>query len=545
MNPYESGETTIHRVSAVRAPAHVDVVFIHGLGGHAKTTWMQDKTNDETFWPSWLAQDLPEACVWSAEYPAAASKWLGRGSKSIPLETVVFALLDRFSHLGFGDRPVILVCHSLGGLVAKQLVRAAAERTASDMWKKVGAAIKGVVFISTPHSGAPLANFFVNLARLLFPPFLVHATASLKNLQTNSIALNQLSDWYREAAHTDQIATLAYYEQEPTRGIQVVNLDSANPKLLKVTAIPLPFDHWGTSKARDRGAQVYVGTLSFIREVLEGLPPSKKLNLSIVSPPNGECIVPRARDRQADLAEALPEAIAASGLPSREWLVDKLKSYKERAVNAIAANETKGYMMHHGVDVDECEQFALSVEEWIRQTGMNIIMRHGNETYAARTVCIELEVANDGDLPAKGVELELSISSRHPATTTSKTYFSATYGPASVPKPPESLASEVGAPDEQTLKKIAYRKWYESVTSASAGPATNRVSLYEDRRHSPWQFQSSRFDVRQGRSVRLTPLYTCFEYDPAEDIKITYRISAENLAGTVDGVVTIHVANSE
>src|SRR5882757_1486085 len=110
MRQYESGETTIHLISPARPEALADVIFIHGLKGHAETTWMHDENDNDSFWPLWLAQDLPETCVWSAEYPAHPAKLLG-GGKSIPLQTVVFPLLDRLEQLKLGNRPIVLICH--------------------------------------------------------------------------------------------------------------------------------------------------------------------------------------------------------------------------------------------------------------------------------------------------------------------------------------------------------------------------------------------------------------------------------------------------
>ncbi|MEY9138542.1 pimeloyl-ACP methyl ester carboxylesterase [Bradyrhizobium diazoefficiens] len=267
MSQFDASETKIHLISQARPEAAVDVVFIHGLGGHYRTTWEADKAT-ATFWPEWIAEDIPEACVWSAQYPADPAKWLGGRGDSLPLLTVVFALLDRFDQAKLGNRPIILICHSLGGLVAKQLLRAAAERTAAKNWKVIGAAVKGVVFISTPHTGAPLSNFLATMATKLFPGVLLRPTESLKDLQANGPMLNQLSAWYRDAAHTDGIATLVYYENKPTAGVVVVPFDSADPTLLKVTPIPLSYDHWQTCKPRDRTYQAYMGAVGFIREVM-------------------------------------------------------------------------------------------------------------------------------------------------------------------------------------------------------------------------------------------------------------------------------------
>jgi hypothetical protein len=76
MSQFDASETKIHLISQARPEAAVDVIFIHGLGGHFRTTWQADTAS---FWPEWLAEDVPQAWVWSAQYPADPAKWLGRG----------------------------------------------------------------------------------------------------------------------------------------------------------------------------------------------------------------------------------------------------------------------------------------------------------------------------------------------------------------------------------------------------------------------------------------------------------------------------------
>jgi pimeloyl-ACP methyl ester carboxylesterase len=546
MRRYESGETTIHLISPARPEALADVIFIHGLNGHAETTWMHNENDNESFWPLWLAQDLPETCVWSAEYPAAPAKWLGSG-KSIPLQTVVIALLDRLEQLKLGNRPIVLICHSLGGLVAKQMIRAAAERTVSETWRKIGLAVKGVMFISTPHAGAPLANFLVTMAGLLLPSRIGRSSASLEDLQANSIVLSQLSDWYREAAHTDGIATQAYYEEELTNGVMVVPLDTGNPKLLKVTPIPLPFNHWQTSKPRSRSSQVYMGAVQFVQKVIINGPPTQKgLGLSLISPPDGKCTIPCARDKRADLKTVLEEAILASRLPSDEWIGKTLARYKKLAKEAVKADPDMGYTLHHGVDVTESEEFALAAIEWRRATGMNIQFRHDRETIAARTVVIGLEVANTGPVPANRIELELQISSRHRISTTPKTGFSASIR-TTLPIPPETLDVTVASPDLEALREIDNRKWYNSQSRPQEYSRSNKqVFLFEENRTGdvgPWMFRSAYFDLRQGRSIQMAPLYVCFEYDPAYDLEISYQLSAENLPGIANGKLSVSIAD--
>lgn len=90
-----------------------DVIFVHGLGGHPRSTW-HPKGISDFFWPIWLAQDLGDVGVWSFGYAASPSEWLGR---SMPIEDRAVSAVDCLETAGFGDRPLVFVTHSLGGRV--------------------------------------------------------------------------------------------------------------------------------------------------------------------------------------------------------------------------------------------------------------------------------------------------------------------------------------------------------------------------------------------------------------------------------------------
>ena len=79
--------STLHQVAGCDNPGRqVDVVFIHGLGGDAFGTWRCSGAED-AFWPAWLAEEVPEAGVWTLSYPAGPTRhlrwirripWIGR-----------------------------------------------------------------------------------------------------------------------------------------------------------------------------------------------------------------------------------------------------------------------------------------------------------------------------------------------------------------------------------------------------------------------------------------------------------------------------------
>jgi pimeloyl-ACP methyl ester carboxylesterase len=95
------------------------VVFVHGLGGHAYNTWRRG-SDDQSFWPLWLAQDIEGIAVYALDYPAPASNWLGT---AMPLQDRAVSVLEcLLGEPSFRTNPVTFVCHSLGGLIVKQLM---------------------------------------------------------------------------------------------------------------------------------------------------------------------------------------------------------------------------------------------------------------------------------------------------------------------------------------------------------------------------------------------------------------------------------------
>jgi hypothetical protein len=64
------------KVAGWGAGTRANVVFVHGLGGHAYDTWRQGAEGN-TFWPVWLARDIPGLAAWTLAYEAPPTNWLG------------------------------------------------------------------------------------------------------------------------------------------------------------------------------------------------------------------------------------------------------------------------------------------------------------------------------------------------------------------------------------------------------------------------------------------------------------------------------------
>lgn len=129
-----------------------DVLFVHGLDGNPFATWWHDRDKPRDSWPYWLAEDVPEAQVHCLRYPADWTHWFG--GEAMPLFDRGKSVLNLMAASDLGRHPIVFICHSLGGLVVKQLLRQADERGAEPAWRAIGERTRGVVLIATPHAGA-------------------------------------------------------------------------------------------------------------------------------------------------------------------------------------------------------------------------------------------------------------------------------------------------------------------------------------------------------------------------------------------------------
>jgi predicted alpha/beta hydrolase family esterase len=241
-----------------------DVIFVHGLGGNAWSTWHPKELYDDNFWLTWLGKDLLDVGIWSFGYAAEPFEWKGA---TMPLFDQASNLLDWLEICDIGQRPLIFVAHSLGGLLVKKMLN-----TAQTFSKQaVSEQTKGIVFLATPHTGSHLAKLIDNIG------ILARTTVSVDELKAHAPQLRELNEWYRENVRSLAIATKVYYEMQPTQGILVVDPDSANPGIERVKPVAIPDNHISICKPKSRESQVYLGVKKFIQECIRSplqLPPS-------------------------------------------------------------------------------------------------------------------------------------------------------------------------------------------------------------------------------------------------------------------------------
>ncbi|MEQ8971358.1 MAG: TIR domain-containing protein [Coleofasciculus sp. C1-SOL-03] len=232
-----------------------DVIFIHGLGGNAWSTWHPQELYDDNFWLTWLGTDLLDIGIWSFGYAAEPFKWKGA---TMPLFDQASNLLDWLEICDIGQRPLIFITHSLGGLVVKAMLRSAQTFGKQSIIEQT----KGIVFLATPHTGSHLAQLIDNIG------ILARSTVSVEELKAHAHQLRELNEWYRENVRHLGIQTKVYYETKPIHGILVVDPDSANPGIEGVKPVAIADNHIGICKPNSKENQIYLGVKKFIHECL-------------------------------------------------------------------------------------------------------------------------------------------------------------------------------------------------------------------------------------------------------------------------------------
>jgi pimeloyl-ACP methyl ester carboxylesterase len=269
---------------------YFDVVFVHGLNGDARETWEPSKpaTRHRLWqWISrkkslplvessyWIASAFPNAGVWSLGYPASSTAWRGH---AMPLPDRAKNILQLFHLKKLGTRPLVLIVHSLGGLLVKQIVFTARTQN-NHQWEAIGNSVSGILFLATPHSGSFLASV-VDVFRIVS-----RANWTIADLQPHEPHLRDLNEWFRSNFDSLGLRAHVLRESRKTSGVMVVDPTSADPGIASVRVIPVDKDHVNICKPESLEDQVFLEAKQFISDCVVGQRSGSGLNRSALPRP--------------------------------------------------------------------------------------------------------------------------------------------------------------------------------------------------------------------------------------------------------------------
>ncbi|KAK8121699.1 NACHT and WD domain protein [Apiospora sp. TS-2023a] len=221
----------------------VDIIFVHGLRGGSVKTWCKDE-DLRLFWPkAWIPRepDLQDVRIQSFGYNA---DWANSKETSLDIHDFGRSLFGEMTTSPYlrrhKDTPIIMVGHSMGGLVIKKAFLLAQQ---DHRFKDLADRIRCMFFLATPHRGCDSAK---TLNTVLRASTVLSGREYIHELTRNSTSLQVISDEFRSFA--DNLQIWSFYETQKTKigatsSVFVVDRDSAVLGYRNETAQPVNADH--------------------------------------------------------------------------------------------------------------------------------------------------------------------------------------------------------------------------------------------------------------------------------------------------------------
>ncbi|KAI1365444.1 hypothetical protein F5Y08DRAFT_338715 [Xylaria arbuscula] len=263
----------------------INVIFVHGLGGHSIKTW--SKNHDPSlFWPQlWLPFEpgFENARIFTFGYDAA---WRG-AAKSV--SNVTDFAKELLFELQFGkdasgedldirSNPIIFVVHSMGGLVTKKACLLGLQETT---YQRVTQAVSAIVFLLTPHRGTHLAKILNKVLSASFQS----SKNFISDLDKGSSAIEDLNEQFRHLA--PKLSIWSFYETLATsigpRQIMVLEKDSSVLGYPGEISRSLQADHHDVCKFSNPTDPKYVAVRNALQTLIRQCQ-DKKPELQVVSP---------------------------------------------------------------------------------------------------------------------------------------------------------------------------------------------------------------------------------------------------------------------
>ncbi|XP_046995294.1 protein SERAC1 isoform X7 [Schistocerca americana] len=216
-------------------------------------------------WPrDWLPKDCPYLRIVGVNYDTTISRW----SPTCPSEKIKCTLDDRSEEImeklklaGVGQRPVIWVTHSMGGLLVKKILVRAWESGDRNICYKT----KGIAFYSVPHLGSPLAELTQAMQILLWP------SVEVQELRKDSPELKSLHQKFLQMLPHLQIQVISFAETKSTLvsplrlQFHFVPVPSADPGVGEIFEIPQ--DHLCICKPATQHSFLYQKLVDLTKKV--------------------------------------------------------------------------------------------------------------------------------------------------------------------------------------------------------------------------------------------------------------------------------------
>ncbi|TQV91653.1 ankyrin repeat protein [Cordyceps javanica] len=247
-----------------------DIVALHGLGGHAFKTWTN---SDGHLWlRDSLPSHVPRSRIMTYGYDSSF-KFSSSRAKIVDFASELATRLDlERGHVAERHRPLIFICHSLGGVVFKELLITLSLQT--ERYQNLAKSVSGVIFLGCPHRGSRIASTAQLLSKIINAATLGRGvrTDLLKALERSSEQLQEIS---RKAVRLlAPLTIVSFYETRLTNKAYIVEPASAILELPNEHVMPLNADHRELARYSPSSPQRYLPVWKFIQRLVEDASPS-------------------------------------------------------------------------------------------------------------------------------------------------------------------------------------------------------------------------------------------------------------------------------
>lgn len=123
------------------------ICFVHGITGDQHYTWTYKRllSRQSLFWPAALADDFPDADILNVSYDSHLFR-----PNHLSLDDFTQQLIALLEEKNRSDN-IIFICHSMGGLIAKNVFRLISVNPGNST---LGPVFFHYIFFATPHLGA-------------------------------------------------------------------------------------------------------------------------------------------------------------------------------------------------------------------------------------------------------------------------------------------------------------------------------------------------------------------------------------------------------
>lgn len=343
--------------SSEQSRSTVQTVFVHGLGSSSYKTWVGAPSLPE------VAEEVLQTPALFFDYPTEKLRFnFFRGSK--PRIENLAAGLRSFLDLSVGDSKVVLVCHSMGGLVARKML--------VDLVKDDHpTAVEKLLLFGTPNDGTELAYVGKKIS---------FRNDQLEQLRPNSSFIDQLNHDWRTLEMSNHIDT-HYIVGGQDRAVPTVSARGTSSERRNITTI-IGADHAGVAapdSSEHLGAILLRAKLDELVEL-----PDPGLNSTWIS--------------------------VAHSLANRGLVLQAEKAFQEACAddNLVALRGYAKFLRQVGRDEDayNLNKYMTGLPAWLKD--------HSNDAVADRA----LVVANMGVIKRNQNDLELSESHLREAVNT-------------------------------------------------------------------------------------------------------------------------------